>query len=166
MRWRIACLILGTLTLAGCGDGPTAPPVANGIALVIAPGGLLLAEAGAQQTLRAYAIDADGDSTLVEATFQSSDPGVATIGADGVVTGGATLGSAQIVATSGDLTSAPILVLRATPAAGARRNAMTSRAGHHRATPHPRGAPARRGQARSETEVGQMPSDSDAEARP
>ena len=104
---------------AACGDGPTDPPPAgDGIRLVIAPGALLLAEPGTTGQLRAYAIDADGDSTLVEATFQTSDPAVVSIAGD-VATGAASLGSAQITATSGELTSAPILALRATPAAGA-----------------------------------------------
>lgn len=114
-------LLVSILLSSACGgEGPTEPPPAgNATGLVIAPGALLFAEAGASQQLRAYAVDADGDSTLVDATFQSSDPTVVSIGGDAVATGGTTLGSAQIVATSGDLTSAPILALRATPAAGA-----------------------------------------------
>ena len=104
---------------AACGDGPTDPPGGNAGALVIAPGALLFAEAGATQRLRAYAVDGDGDSTEVTATYASSDPSIVSVSGDGLATAGSALGSAQIVATSGDLTSAPILVLRATPAAGA-----------------------------------------------
>ena len=117
---KLSTVTLIAVALTACGDGPTDPPPAGaGVVLVVAPGALLLAESGETQRLEAYAVDADGDSTLVDAAFQSSDPSVVSIGADGVATGGATLGSAQIVATSGGLTSAPILVLRATPAAGA-----------------------------------------------
>lgn len=112
-----AVIVLGAS--AGCGDGPASPPPAgNGVTLVIAPGALLFAEAGATQQLRAYALDSDGDSTPVAASFQSSDPGVVTI-ADDVAAGGASLGAARIVATAGELTSAPILALRATAAPGA-----------------------------------------------
>lgn len=115
----ICCTALAALLSSGCGDGPSEPPVGGGSALVIAPGALLLAEPGATQQLRAYAIDADGDSTEVAASFASSDPGIVSVSADGLATGGASNGSAQIIATSGDLTSAPILVLRAAPAQGA-----------------------------------------------
>ncbi|MGE5926847.1 MAG: hypothetical protein ACM357_05800, partial [Gemmatimonadota bacterium] len=112
-------LLMGLTLLAGCGDGPTDPPSGDAATLVVSPGALLLAEPGATQRLRAYAVDADGDSTEVAAIFSSSDPAVVSIAGGGLATGGASIGSAQIVATSGDLTSAPVLALRATPVAGA-----------------------------------------------
>ncbi|HEX6645183.1 MAG TPA: hypothetical protein VF037_10910 [Gemmatimonadales bacterium] len=111
--------LVALLAVVACGDGPVDPPSGTGSALVIAPGSLLLAEAGATQALRAYAVDADGDSTEVAATFTSSDPGIVSVSSTGLATGGASLGAATIVATSGELTSAPILALRATPSAGA-----------------------------------------------
>ncbi|HEU4829453.1 MAG TPA: hypothetical protein VFT04_09675 [Gemmatimonadales bacterium] len=104
---------------AACGDGPVEPLPGGGEVLVIAPSALLLAEPGASHAIKVYRVDADGDSTLVDATFQSSDPSVVSIAQGGIATGGTALGSAQIIATSGELISAPILVLRATPAAGA-----------------------------------------------
>ncbi|HEU4829454.1 MAG TPA: Ig-like domain-containing protein [Gemmatimonadales bacterium] len=108
------------ILVCACGDGPTDPPPAgNTTALVIAPGALLLPAHGTTASLEAYAVDADGDSTRVEATFRSSDPTVVSMDADGVAVGGAAIGSAQIVATSGELTSPPILALRATPSTGA-----------------------------------------------
>ena len=110
---------MAAVLASGCGDGPVDPPVGGGSALVIAPGALLLAEPGATRQLRAYAIDADGDSTEVAASFSSSDPAIVSVSGNGLATGGAPTGSAQITATSGDLTSAPILALRATPAEGA-----------------------------------------------
>ena len=120
MRRTGAVLATLALGLAACkGDGPTGPGPGQGdVALVVAPGALLL-DAGATQQLKAYAIDAEGDSTEVSATYESSAPGVVTVNDDGIATGGATLGSAQIVARSGNLVSAPVLALRATPAAGA-----------------------------------------------
>ncbi len=112
-------LVAGLLLLAACGDGPTDPPSGTASTLVVAPGSLLLAEAGATQQLRAFTVDAAGDSTEVAATFSSSDPSVVSITTTGLATGGSSIGSARIVATSGELTSAPVLALRASPAAGA-----------------------------------------------
>jgi hypothetical protein len=120
MRRRALGLLCLMALVASCGEGPNDPPPAgHGETLVISPGALLLAEPGATQSLQAYAVGADGDSTRVQATFQTSDPGIVSIGAGDIAIGGTAFGSAQIVATSGELTSAPILVLRAMPAAGA-----------------------------------------------
>ena len=113
-----ACLAFLAFGMAACNDGPTEPLPAGEAVLVIAPGALLLTEAGGTASLHAYAIDADGDSALVDATFASSDPSVISV-SGGTAIAGAALGSAQITATSGDLVSAPILALRATPAVGA-----------------------------------------------
>jgi hypothetical protein len=109
------------LLLAACGgDGPTDPPAGgNPISIEIAPAALLFAGPGERQQLKAWAIDADGRRTEVPADFTTSNPDAVAVGADGLATGGATIGSAQIVATSGGLVSAPALALRATPAAGA-----------------------------------------------
>jgi hypothetical protein len=117
-RWTgsIARAALAAVLSSGCGDGPAEPPAGSASALVIAPGALLLAEPGMTQQLRAYTIDADGDSTEVAASFASSDPGIVSVSGAGLATAGSSTGSAQITATSGDLTSAPILVLRAVPA--------------------------------------------------
>jgi hypothetical protein len=124
MRHRAVVGCVAILTLVACSDGPSDPPddepepPASASALVIAPSALLLAPGEAQQ-LRAFAVDADGDSTEVAATFESSSPGVVAVSGAGLATGGATLGSAQIVARSGSLVSAPVLALRATPVDGA-----------------------------------------------
>ena len=116
---RTSVLMLSVAWLAAaCGDGPSEPPAGDAARLVIAPGALLLPEAGATRELQAIAISADGDSTPVEATFESSNIGVVSI-AGSIATGGTSLGSAQIIASSGELTSAPILALRAVPASGA-----------------------------------------------
>jgi hypothetical protein len=117
---RAALLALGVsglAGLAGCGgsgDPTDPPPNATGVALVIAPSALLLAAAGDTVHLKAYSISATGDSTEVAATFTSSASSIVAMSSN-VATGGAALGSAQIVAHSGLLESAPVLALRATP---------------------------------------------------
>ena len=124
MRRRAVLSCIATLVLAACSDGPSDPPdddptpPADAVALVIAPSALLLPEEGMTQQLRAYVVDADGDSSLVSATFESSAPAIVSVTASGMATG-AGPGSAQIVARSGGLTSAPVLALRARPADGA-----------------------------------------------
>jgi hypothetical protein len=121
LRESTAVLMAAMVTLAACdSDGPThPPPAATAVALAIAPSALLFAAAGEKQQLKAYAVDADGKRTEVSATFTTSNPSIAAVTPAGLATGGTTIGSAQIVATSAGLTSAPVLALRATPAAGA-----------------------------------------------
>lgn len=121
MRRPVSPMLLAVLFLASCGgEGPTDPPEGgNAISLELAPAAVLLVGAGEQQQLKAWAVDADGRRTEVAATFTTSNPEVVSVSAGGLATGGTTIGSAQIVATSGGLSSAPVLALRATPAAGA-----------------------------------------------
>ena len=118
---RPGVLLSSILVLTACGgDGPTEPPPTGApVALVVAPAALLFGAAGEQQQLQAYLIDADGTRTEVDAEFTSSNQAVAAVGAGGIATGGTSIGSAQIVATSAGLTSVPVFALRATPAAGA-----------------------------------------------
>ena len=85
MRHRVVVSCLAALALGACSDGgPSDPPDddrsprADGVALVIAPSALLLPEEGTTQQLRAYVVDADGDSSLVAATFESSEIGRAS----------------------------------------------------------------------------------------
>src|SRR5678816_2479221 len=105
MRYRVVVSCLAALALAACSDGPSDPPdddqqpPAGASTLVIAPSALLLSS-GESQQLRAFAVDADGDSSEVAATFESSSPGVVAVSGAGLATGGTTLGSAQIVARS------------------------------------------------------------------
>ncbi len=121
MRYSAVPPIVMVFILAACGgDGPTAPaPTGGAVSLEIAPSALLLPATGAQQQLTAYAVDAHGTRTAVPASFSTSNAAVVAVTATGLATGGSSIGSAQIVATSGGLTSAPLLALRATPAAGA-----------------------------------------------
>ncbi|MEX2179236.1 MAG: Ig-like domain-containing protein, partial [Gemmatimonadaceae bacterium] len=87
--------------------------------LEVVPGTLLLSGVGAQQQLFPVLVDAAGHRTIVAATFESSNPSVVTVTATGLVTAAADLGSAQLTARAGNLTSAPVLALVAQPAAGA-----------------------------------------------
>lgn len=118
---RAAALALAIGVAACGGDGPTDPPGGggNGTTLEIAPSALLFAAPGDQQQLTAYAVDEDGNRSAVTATFESSNPATVAVTTDGLATGGPGLGSSHIVARSGDLVSAPLLALRATPAPGA-----------------------------------------------
>lgn len=87
--------------------------------LEIVPSSVTLTTTGDQQLLQAYRVDASGRRTLVQATWQSSAPGSATVNADGLVTAVAPLGSARITAIEGGLTAAPALVVMISPAPGA-----------------------------------------------
>lgn len=120
MRRPVLPVLTAVLLLAACaGEGPTAPAGGNPVSLEITPGALLFAGPGEQQQLRAWAVDADGSRTEVPATYTTTNPGAVAVSAGGLATGGSTIGSAQIVATSGGLSSSPALALRATPAPGA-----------------------------------------------
>jgi hypothetical protein len=120
MTNRRGILLSAIVLLAACGgDGPTEPPPGGeAVALVVAPAALLFPAAGEQQQLKAYLVDADGTRTEVTAAFTSSNEAVAAVTAGGLATGGSSIGSARIVATSAGLTSVPVLALRATPVTG------------------------------------------------
>lgn len=85
----------------------------------IAPAALLLTQAGATQKLVARGFDADGEPTEVAVTWRSTDPNIVSVGADGTVTAVVALGSAQIVAEAGAVSSRPLLALVAQPVTGA-----------------------------------------------
>jgi hypothetical protein len=95
------------------------PGGAVGIALEIRPGAVLLPGTGAQQQLTVYSVDAAGQRTAVSATFQSSDPEVVSVSSGGLATALTALGSSHVIAQANGLTSAPVLVVVAQPAAGA-----------------------------------------------
>ncbi|MBA4157553.1 MAG: hypothetical protein H0X65_08765 [Gemmatimonadetes bacterium] len=89
------------------------------VRLEIVPSTFLLPAAGAAQRLEARAFDAQNRPTTAEVTWISSRPDVVGVAADGTATAGAALGSAQVTARAGSLTSMPALGLAARPAAGA-----------------------------------------------
>jgi hypothetical protein len=84
----------------------------------VTPAAVLLIEVGASRRLTALAFDAAGNPSGGSATWTTNDPATVEIAADGTLTARA-LGSAQITASVDGVTSAPTLVVVATPAAGA-----------------------------------------------
>ena len=113
-RARAACRVGIALVLAfpgaGCGNGdvrsPTAPdptptsvPVAQGLDIVGAPpDGLLI---GSKVWLQAHGTYSDGTRKIEAAAWTSSDPGVASVDAEGAVRAHAA-GVSTITATAGD----------------------------------------------------------------
>lgn len=111
--------IAAAALIGGCGGwGSDAPPTAARV--VIEQSGLLLTGIGASAQLQASARDAN-DARLADAiTWSSNRPGVVQVDAAGHVVAQAAVGSAQIVAHAGAVSSAPLLVVVAVPAAGVR----------------------------------------------
>jgi hypothetical protein len=87
--------------------------------LEVVPGTLLLEGLGGAQQLVVFQVDATGNRTAVAATFESSNPSVVAVTPAGLATALSGLGSSQITAHAGNLTSAPVLALVAQPVAGA-----------------------------------------------
>jgi hypothetical protein len=108
--------------LAACGGGGDALPPPEQPAAVarveVAPAAVLLPGAGATQTLRAQAYDADDRPLDVPVTWSSSRPAEVAVDGAGVASAKVAAGSAQITASAGGVTSAPALALAARPAAG------------------------------------------------
>ncbi len=115
------------LALTGCGGGDSTGPgpgpgpgPGTASRLEVVPGAVLFTQAGESRVLTVRALDADGHEVLAPSvTWQSSNTGMVSVTADGHATAVGALGSAQITATGGGLTSAPMLVLIAQPASGA-----------------------------------------------
>ncbi len=79
---------------------------------------MLLTAVGQNQTLSAIGFDNTGATVAAAGvSWTSSRPDVATVAPDGTVDA-ASLGAAQITATTGDVVSPPIMVLVSNPAAG------------------------------------------------
>ena len=123
-RARAACRVGIALVLAfpgaGCGNGdvrsPTAPdptptsvPVAQGLDIVGAPpDGLLI---GSKVWLQAHGTYNDGTRKIEAAAWTSSDPGVASVDAEGAVRAHAA-GVSTITATAGDRRATVTVVVR------------------------------------------------------
>ena len=102
----------------GGGGGPDG---GNGPLIVrvdVAPGSLLLTAPGQTHTLTAKAFDAQGTEVATAFTWTSSRPAEVTVDAAGRVSAAA-LGSAQVTASAGGVSSAAATVLVAEPAPGA-----------------------------------------------
>lgn len=101
----VLCLSLLTAALlAACGGGGTPTPTVARIELNSAS--LVLEQGRAGQKLLATAYDAQGNVVNTPISFSSSNPGVVEIAPDGTASA-KTVGSAQIVAQAGGVSSAP-----------------------------------------------------------
>ncbi|MEK6689458.1 MAG: Ig-like domain-containing protein, partial [Gemmatimonadota bacterium] len=118
----------GQATITATADGVSgtaivtvtpAQPASCTDCLEVVPSALLLTGVGAQQQIVAFLVDVSGRRTAVAATFESSNPAVVAVTPAGRVTAAANLGSSQLTARAGALTSAPVLALVAQPAPGA-----------------------------------------------
>jgi hypothetical protein len=115
----IAVAAVVILAVVGAGTylghvGPFARSIAR---LEVDPAGALLTGAGQTRQLHAFAVDASGARFDAPVTWKALKPATIDVDASGTVTAKA-LGSGQIVAVSGTVTSAPVLVVAAVPAAG------------------------------------------------
>jgi hypothetical protein len=101
---------------AGRGDSPVTP---NGVVkLRIEPGGVLLTPDIPSQKLVAIALDADGNETEVEVTWETNNDDQISVDAEGVVRREGPSASALITAKVGDV-RATVFALAATPVEGA-----------------------------------------------
>lgn len=128
MRQWAAIILVATM-LIGCAPTPPPPPTQGpissgppvrlvlGARVEISPSAVLLTAVGGTRKLSAQAFDAAGNPSSGTATWSSSDPTTVEVAADGTLTARA-LGSAQITATIDGVSSAPVLALVTTPAAG------------------------------------------------
>ena len=123
-------LVLGLLTACGApGSGPptaTDPPTdtdpidtTNVARIIVTPGSLLLTTAGASAELHATVLDASGETVDAAVTWDSSDPSIATVDADGTLTAIGPIGVTQVTAHADGVSSAPVLAVVATPVEGA-----------------------------------------------
>jgi len=136
---RRVMTLVATVLIAACSATPPAPsgsaapsgspapttPLASAAPgaileprVAISPAAVLLTEVGASRKLAAQAYDAAGIPSGGSTTWASNDPATVEIASDGTLTARAS-GSAQITASVNGVSSAPVLVVVATPAAGA-----------------------------------------------
>lgn len=105
LKALVALALTGSLLVA-CGGGTTTPPGPAVARVELNSASLLLRDGQAGQKLLATAYDAQGNALNVPVAFTSSNPAVVEIAADGTATARA-VGSAQIVAQAGGVSSAP-----------------------------------------------------------
>lgn len=96
----------------GGGDDPTTPPVVSEVTITRPSESV---PAGGSVTLTAALRDASGRPVTGTVTWVSSDPGIATVTANGVVVG-VSPGQVTITASAGGVSSTVTLVIRATRA--------------------------------------------------
>jgi probable HAF family extracellular repeat protein len=104
---------------SGAAEVRVTAPAQTPVRLEIVPGSLLLPGIGVRQTLRAVAYDVMGrEIPAGDVRWRSLRPQVVSVSATGEAVAAA-FGSAQVIAESGAISSAPVLVLVAQTAAGA-----------------------------------------------
>lgn len=125
-RQRPACSLLAVLAfclalLPALLPGTALAQTAGRARVEISPGAVLMTQPGERRTLTARAFRANGRPAFGgRIRWQSSNPAVVSVDADGVITAQAPLGSAVITAQRYAVRSAPLLVTIAQPAPGAR----------------------------------------------
>jgi hypothetical protein len=114
----------GSLSLVASAGGASGTAVVSVVGtdavarIEVSPSAFLLTEAGQTRQLEARAYDSQGRPTQANIVWQSSDGATISMSADGMATAVAGLGSAQVTATAGGISSAPVLALLARPAGG------------------------------------------------
>ncbi len=115
VRREVRCGLAGFLfvSVAACSSSPPTPPQetpAPGVARVtVEVGSLLLENPGVTEQLTAQALDADGNPVAATVLWESSEPGVVGVAADGTAEG-VNVGSALVRARVGEVVSGPVLV--------------------------------------------------------
>lgn len=129
-HWRSLLAALALVTLSACGsngggrddgdDITVDPPVVVAVParIEIVETGLLLTARGQTRLLHAQVFDAAGAPITVPVTWSSSDSGRVSIDNSGLLKAETATGSSQIVASTGALHSAPLLVAVVGVAAG------------------------------------------------
>lgn len=104
--------LIGVVTLlfslAGCAQRPPDLGIQQ---IVVTHGSLLFTGQGQSQQLSAVALDAQGQIVAVEVQWSSSRPETVSVDAAGKANARSDLGSSQIVASVGEVRSAPVLAV-------------------------------------------------------
>jgi hypothetical protein len=122
---RFVVAVLFSAALAGCGGGGegatgTEAP-AQAASVEASPKAALLTQTGEERGLAAVVRDAQGQAIAeAQLAWVSSDPAVVAVDATGRVRALANVGSAWVVASSGSVSAAPVLVTIAQPLPGTR----------------------------------------------
>ena len=121
IRIILALFALVATLLTGCGGSGLWPGGQDTkvTRIEITPGNVLLTGSGHNKQLTAQAYNAAGEPIAATVAWSSSKPANVDVGAKGLATSHVAVGSAVITASADGVTSAPVLVVVATPVAGA-----------------------------------------------
>lgn len=109
-RWIPIVFWVALLAACGGGGGSDESPPAAIARVEIRESGLILTASGASKALTAVAYDAEDRPVEAPISWSSTTPGSIAIDAGGTVTAKVANGAGQIVAQSGGVRSAPLLV--------------------------------------------------------